>query len=63
MVLTANVLVALKISHPGLRVNTPHKDLPRVLRGLELQLFLHRKGMTDSKPALWRYGEVIAYVW
>ncbi|MGI6644583.1 MAG: 30S ribosomal protein S8 [Bacilli bacterium] len=54
-----------KISKPGLRVNTPHKDLPRVLRGLGIAIISTSKGvMTDSKArALGVGGEVIAYVW
>jgi small subunit ribosomal protein S8 len=54
-----------KISKPGLRVNTPHKDLPRVLRGLGIAIISTSQGvMTDEKArALGIGGEVIAYIW
>lgn len=54
-----------KISKPGLRVNTSHKSLPRVLRGLGIAIISTSQGvMTDKKArALGIGGEVIAYVW
>ena len=54
-----------KISKPGLRINVPCEDLPRVLNGLGIAIISTSQGvMTDKKARkLGIGGEVIAYVW
>ena len=54
-----------KISKPGLRINVPCEELPRVLNGLGIAIISTSQGvMTDRKARkLGIGGEVIAYVW
>ena len=54
-----------KISKPGLRINVPCEELPRVLNGLGIAIVSTSQGvMTDKKARkLGIGGEVIAYVW
>ena len=54
-----------KISKPGLRINVPCEELPRVLNGLGIAIISTSQGvMTDKKARkLGIGGEVIAYVW
>ena len=54
-----------KISKPGLRINVPCEELPRVLNGLGIAIISTSKGMmTDKQARAERVGgEVLAYVW
>nr|WDA98992.1 ribosomal protein S8 [Sciadococcus taiwanensis] len=61
-----SVITALKrISKPGLRVYSNHKELPRVLGGLGIAIISTSKGVMTDKKA--RYlglgGEVLCYIW
>ena len=54
-----------KISKPGLRINVPCEDLPRVLNGLGIAIVSTSQGVMTDKNArkLGIGGEVIAYIW
>ena len=54
-----------RISKPGLRVYTNHKNLPKVLNGLGLAIISTPKGVMSDKEAREQKlgGEVVAYVW
>ena len=54
-----------KISKPGLRINVPCEELPRVLNGLGIAIISTNKGILTDKQAreLKVGGEVLAYVW
>ncbi len=54
-----------RISKPGLRIYTKHKDLPKVLGGIGIAIISTSKGIMTDKQA--RYyglgGEVLCYIW
>ncbi len=54
-----------RISKPGLRVYTNHKNLPKVLNGLGLAIISTPKGIMSDREARDQKlgGEVVAYVW
>lgn len=54
-----------RISRPGLRQYSKHKDLPRVLGGLGIAIISTSNGICSDKHArkLGLGGEIIAYVW
>lgn len=60
------VITGLKrISKPGLRVYTPHDNIPRVLGGLGTALLSTSHGIVTDKEArkLNIGGEVLCYIW
>nr|AYR05824.1 ribosomal protein S8 [Lithothamnion sp.] len=62
----SSIITALKrISKPGLRVYTNHKELPKVLGGIGIAIVSTSKGVMTDKEA--RYyglgGEVLCYIW
>lgn len=62
----SSVITALRrISKPGLRVYSNHKELPRVLGGLGVAVISTSKGvMTDKKARhLGLGGEILCYIW
>lgn len=54
-----------RISRPGLRIYSKHRNLPRVLAGLGIAIISTSQGILSDKQArkLGLGGEVIAYVW
>ena len=54
-----------RVSTPGLRKYTGHKDLPRVLNGLGIAILSTSKGVMTDKEAreLMIGGEVLCYVY
>ncbi|MFN3360328.1 MAG: 30S ribosomal protein S8 [Pseudanabaenaceae cyanobacterium] len=54
-----------RVSRPGMRVYSNHKDLPRVLGGVGIAIISTSKGiMTDREARTKRVGgEVLCYVW
>lgn len=54
-----------RISRPGLRVYTKHRELPKVLGGIGIAIISTSKGIMTDKQA--RYsgigGEVLCYIW
>lgn len=54
-----------RISKPGLRVYSKHKELPKVLGGIGIAIISTSKGIMTDKQA--RYcglgGEVLCYIW
>lgn len=62
----SSIITALKrISKPGLRVYTNHKELPKVLGGIGIAIISTSKGVMTDKEARYRGlgGEVMCYVW
>lgn len=62
----SSIITALKrISKPGLRVYSNHKELPKVLGGIGIAIISTSKGVMTDKEA--RYyglgGEVLCYIW
>lgn len=62
----SSVITTLKrVSKPGLRVYTNHKELPKVLGGMGIAIISTSKGVMADKEA--RYhglgGEVLCYIW
>ncbi len=61
-----NAIKALKrVSKPGLRRYTNHKDMPRVLNGLGIAILSTSKGVMTNKKAkeLNVGGEVLCYIY
>lgn len=61
-----SIITKLKrISKPGLRIYSKHKELPKVLGGIGIAIISTSKGVMTDKQA--RYlglgGEVLCYVW
>ncbi|KPK39725.1 MAG: 30S ribosomal protein S8 [Omnitrophica WOR_2 bacterium SM23_29] len=54
-----------RLSKPGLRVYTPSKKIPRVLRGLGIAIISTSKGIMTDKEAreLKVGGEILCYIW
>ena len=54
-----------RISKPGLRIYTNHKDIPRILGGIGIVIISTSKGlMTDRQARLARLGgELICSIW
>lgn len=54
-----------RVSKPGLRTYTSHKDLPRVLNGLGIAIISTSKGVMTDKQAREENvgGEVLCYVY
>ena len=54
-----------RISKPGLRIYTKHKELPKILGGMGIAIISTSKGIMTDKQA--RYlglgGEVLCYIW
>ncbi len=54
-----------RISKPGLRIYSSHKELPKVLGGIGIAIISTSKGIMTNKAA--RYhglgGEILCYVW
>ena len=54
-----------RISKPGLRIYSKHKELPKVLGGIGIAIISTSKGVMTDKQA--RYmglgGEVLCYIW
>nr|YP_009541712.1 ribosomal protein S8 [Synarthrophyton chejuense]AYR05721.1 ribosomal protein S8 [Synarthrophyton chejuense] len=62
----SSIITTLKrISKPGLRIYSNHKDLPKVLGGIGIAIISTSKGiMTDKKARYFGIGgEVLCYVW
>ena len=62
----SSIIKSLKrISKPGLRVYTSHKELPKVLGGLGIAIISTSQGiMTDKKARYLQLGgEVLCYIW
>lgn len=60
------IITALKrISKPGLRVYSNHKDLPRVLGGIGIAIISTSHGIMTDREARRQGigGEVLCYVW
>lgn len=61
-----SIITKLKrISKPGLRIYTKHKEIPKVLGGIGIAIISTSKGIMTDKQA--RYlglgGEVLCYIW
>ena len=61
-----SIITKLKrISKPGLRIYSKHKELPKVLGGIGIAIISTSKGVMTDKQA--RYlglgGEVLCYIW
>lgn len=54
-----------KISKPGLRVYSNHRNLPKVLGGMGIAILSTSKGiMTDREARFYRIGgEVLCHIW
>jgi small subunit ribosomal protein S8 len=54
-----------RISRPGLRVYSNHKDLPRVLGGIGIAIISTSKGIMTDREARKQGvgGEVLCYIW
>ena len=54
-----------RISKPGLRVYTKHKDLPKVLGGIGIAIISTSRGIMTDKQARHKGigGEILCYVW
>ena len=54
-----------RISKPGLRVYSNHKDIPRVLGGMGIVILSTSKGIMIDRQAREKQlgGEVLCYVW
>lgn len=54
-----------RISRPGLRIYSSHKELPKVLGGIGIAIISTSRGIMTSKEA--RYcglgGEILCYIW
>ncbi|WP_308149550.1 30S ribosomal protein S8 [Spiroplasma sp. AdecLV25b] len=61
----SSILGLKRVSKPGLRMYTKHKELPTVLNGYGIAIISTSKGLMTNKQAkkLGLGGEVIAYVW
>ena len=62
----AQVITGLRrVSKPGLRIYSNCKDMPKVMKGLEIAIVSTSKGiMTDKKAREMNVGgEVLAFVW
>ena len=62
----SSIITKLKrISKPGLRIYSKHKELPKVLGGIGIAIISTSKGVMTDKQA--RYlglgGEVLCYIW
>lgn len=62
----SSIITQLKrISKPGLRIYSKHKELPKVLGGIGIAIISTSKGLMTDKQA--RYfgigGEVLCYIW
>lgn len=54
-----------RVSRPGMRVYSSHRDLPRVLGGVGIAIISTSRGiMTDREARTKRVGgEVLCYIW
>jgi small subunit ribosomal protein S8 len=54
-----------RVSKPGLRVYSNHKDLPRVLGGIGIAIISTSKGVMTDRQARKEGigGEILCYVW
>jgi small subunit ribosomal protein S8 len=54
-----------RVSRPGLRVYSNHKDLPRVLGGIGIAIISTSRGiMTDREARKQKVGgEILCYIW
>ena len=54
-----------RVSKPGLRVYSNHKDLPRVLGGIGIAIISTSKGIMTDREARRQGigGEILCYVW
>lgn len=54
-----------RVSKPGLRVYTNHKELPRVLGGIGIAIISTSKGIMTDREARKQGigGEILCYVW
>ena len=54
-----------RVSKPGLRVYSNHKELPRVLGGIGIAIISTSKGIMTDRDARKQGigGEVLCYVW
>lgn len=54
-----------RVSKPGLRVYSNHKDLPRVLGGIGIAIISTSKGVMTDRQARKQGigGEILCYVW
>ncbi len=54
-----------RVSRPGMRVYSNHRDLPRVLGGVGIAIISTSRGiMTDREARMKRVGgEVLCYIW
>lgn len=62
----SSIITRLKrISKPGLRIYSKHKELPKVLGGIGIAIISTSKGVMTDRQA--RYlglgGEVLCYIW
>ncbi|MBD2105236.1 30S ribosomal protein S8 [Leptolyngbya sp. FACHB-261] len=60
------IITALKrVSRPGLRVYSNHKDLPRVLGGIGIAIISTSRGIMTDREARKEGigGEVLCYIW
>lgn len=59
------VTMMRRVSRPGLRVYSNHKDLPRVLGGIGIAIISTSRGiMTDREARKQKVGgEILCYIW
>lgn len=62
----SSVITKLKrISKPGLRIYSNHKELPKVLGGIGIAIISTPKGIMTNKEAKYHGlgGEILCYIW
>lgn len=54
-----------RISRPGLRIYSGHKELPKVLGGIGIAIMSTPKGIMTNKEAKYHGlgGEILCYIW
>ena len=54
-----------RVSKPGLRIYTRHKELPKVLGGMGIAVISTSRGIMTDKQARYHKigGEVLCYIW
>ena len=55
----------LRVSKPGLRINSKAEDMPKVMKGLGIAIISTSKGVMTDREARKQHigGEVLAYIW
>ena len=62
----SSIITKLKrISKPGIRIYSKHKELPKVLEGIGIAIISTHKGIMTNKEAKYHGlgGEILCYIW